>query len=187
MNYSEAVNTGKVVISKIWVNPNSTKDQVSVLVRQIIDNPNWDKSLINNPLAALSQGYNGKMTLDAIQSFKREVAIQYFGTVSANYTNKSSDDGVAGENIGVFLDEKLDIDTAVSVIDSFEPNPNFTKHDPVQNRDGKIMTKDGKKYYRTKFVVPADMVEVTVFKADKVEDNSTAARNVLATATIEQS
>jgi hypothetical protein len=177
MNYNEGLKSGKVCVRKIWVNENSNKDQVSVQMIQVIDNPNFDKTQISDPLVALAQGINGQIKQTAIMSFKKDIAIQYFGTTSANY---------AEEDKGVILDEKLGIETGISVQDSFEPNPNISNHRAVINpKTQQAVTKDGKKFYRTSFVAPKADVVINMFKADKVEDNSTAARNVLATATIE--
>jgi hypothetical protein len=127
--------TSKLKVRRIWVNTNSSKDQVTVQLSQQVEGS-------SNPLLALTQGINPTSTITALVSFKAEVAEKIFGTT--DFTAPDVDDfnthmdlkGTALENMNI------------SVVENTTKNPNFDQEPKIDPSNNDVLCYNGKPIYR---------------------------------------
>ena len=117
--YAEALDSGKVVVRRWWVNTQSDKDQVSVQFQQQIE-----KGGDNNDLIAIAQGGSNSQRVTAIHSFKTSVARAHLGSTEGSFV----EDGQP-----VFGNDMFGQEVNIQVIENFVPNPKSRSHEPKCN------------------------------------------------------
>lgn len=168
MNFQEALNTGKVVVRSIFANKNNP-EQISVQLFQKVEKPAEFKGAASegfNPLVAMAQGleaFDDKTTISAIMSFKKDIALKFFKTIEANYSE--SNKGILAENI-------YGCPVEISVIENTTKNPKSDTQTPVTTPKGEVKKLNGLPVYRHTELVPADKVVRTWVKYDKIAETS---------------
>ena len=101
--FQQALETGKVIVRRAWLNNRSRKDQVSVQFMQEIESPNAG----GNALVAVAQGVgNGKQRITDVLSFARPQFLQLFGLDSideegVNYYDSDVEPPIAEDIFGM--------------------------------------------------------------------------------------
>lgn len=138
MNYQELLETGQPVVRKVWVNENSTKDQVSV---QFIQQIKRDTTGTPNKLIALAQGIDGigQNLVTSIFSFAA-VQAKAFGLVPGEYHEGESK--TAKDVFG--------LDVNIQVVENTTPNgySKVAQQPKLNPKTNEVLLLDGKPIYR---------------------------------------
>lgn len=125
--FTSALNTGKVVVRRWWVNTQSEKDQISVQFQQEIEKGEDDNSLM-----AIAQGSSSKQRPTTIYSFKADVAKAHLGSTEGSFV-------VEGQP--VFANDIWGKEINIQVTENFTPNPYSKSHQPKVNPGtGEVVT-----------------------------------------------
>lgn len=125
--YQNALTTGKTVVRRWWVNPRSTKNQVSVQFAQQIERPATASS-IESKMIAFEQGTPelGNTTgVTAIRSLSAEQAVKIFGAMEGTCYND-------GDKLH-YADDVYGFATGIEVVENFERNPYSSSQEPKVN------------------------------------------------------
>ena len=125
--YENALTTGKTVVRRWWVNPRSTKNQVSVQYAQQIERPATASS-VESKMIALEQGtpdLGNKTGVTAIRSLSAEQAVKIFGAMEGTCYND-------GDKL-YFADDIYGFATGIEVVENFERNPYSSSQEPKVN------------------------------------------------------
>lgn len=131
----------KVKILSIEPNPNSTKDQVTVLFKQLVDNEGGA-----NPLVAAAQGSQQFRQNSVVVpfSFSSDMAIQYFGTTTFNGRDVEFD-----ELPGIEKFEEVVGPVGLSVVENTTQDPNRPNQQPKCNPStGEVLMHGGLPIFR---------------------------------------
>lgn len=162
-----------VRIRKIWVNENSSKDQVTVQFAQLLE-----ATASGNALVAVAQGTNfGPNTATALLSFARTQAEKFFGTVSADYSDQPFESWPEPTAFVEMLREQTgDPNTTleISVVENFTQNPETPAQTPKINPStGEELSKNGQPIYRHTTLATNATVERVFIQHDRVNTAAT--------------
>jgi len=125
--YLALLATGVVVARRIWVNENSTKNQVTLQVAQKVKLPE-EATVLSNKIAALSQGFDpetvGYNTVTSLISMKGDIAQKMLGTVNEDFSKSDK---------GIDVSALFGFKTEIQVVENTIKNPKSTKQTPKIN------------------------------------------------------
>jgi len=164
--FKEALKTNKVVLRKIWVNQNSSKNQVSAQFIQRVKIPTQGTP---NALIGFAQGGStiedpGYNLVTTIFSFKKEVADK-LGLSSGEYFEQGSPIKYANDIFSTPV--------SIKVTENITKNPLAISQEPKLNpTSGEVLEYDGKPIYRHTELVEGESVNHTFLVADNQRTNS---------------
>lgn len=174
-NFNKALETGKVVVRRVWKNENSTKDQYSVQFMQQIKGEQADPS---RAIIALSQGISPFQLVTAIQSFAGSVIRS---SLVGKHLDKDGSATFYDDEVVVFGKELLGIDLDIEVVENTTQNPMQPgQQAKINPSTGEVLTKDGKPIYRHTKLVPASentRLEFIQHDSSVVDTSKVAAKN----------
>jgi hypothetical protein len=132
--YENALDTGKCVIRRSWVNTNSSKNQVTVQFQQMVERPTTDAQSAANALIALEQGTDALGThtyVTALRSFNADKIKEVLGSMEVDLYE--SGDPVFANDLYRELGAPEDIELAIQVTENFEKNPYSKTQSPKVN------------------------------------------------------
>ena len=153
--------SSSVRIRKITPNPNSDKDQVTVQCMQLFEGATG-----GNKLVAAAQGANfGPSKVTALFSFKSEKAMEFFGTIEADYSELPFEEWPTLEAFEAEIGEPV----AISVVENTTKDPNRPNQTPKVNPStGEELTIGGQPIYRHTELVAASEQKIELLRHDNV-------------------
>lgn len=144
----------EIRVRKIMPNPNSEKNQVTVLLQQEFEGT-------GNKILALTQGGTMASKVVLAISFNADQAEKFFGTTSADYSETPFETWPTIDALEEAAGEKL----AFSIIENLDKNPNNPKQQPKLNpKDNTILLYDGSPVYRHVELVTADQAKIQLLQ-----------------------
>jgi len=181
--YENALNTGKCVIRRSWVNQNSSKNQVTVQFQQMVERPATDAASATSALIALEQGTDALGThtyVTALRSFSADKIREVLGTDTVDFYQSGTP--VFANDLYAKLGAPEGMEFGIKVTENFEKNPYSKTQQPKANPStGEVVvatnpaTGTQMPVYRHTDLVPAQLCEHTFIASESAQTASTIA------------
>lgn len=181
--YENALDTGKCVIRRSWVNTNSSKNQVTVQFQQMVERPATDASAATSALIALEQGTDALGThtyVTALRSFNADKIREVLGTDTVDFYKSGTP--VFANDLYAKLGAPEGLEFGIKVTENFEKNPYSKTQTPKVNPStGEVVvatnpaTGTQMPVYRHTDLVPAQLCEHTFIASESSQTAATIA------------
>lgn len=179
--YENALDTGKCVIRRSWVNTNSSKNQVTVQFQQMVERPVTDAASATSALIALEQGTDALGThtyVTALRSFNADKIREVLGADTVDYYKSGTP--VFANDLYAKLGAPEGLEFGIKVTENFEKNPYSKTQTPKVNPStGEVVvatnpaTGTQMPVYRHTDLVPAQMCEHTFIASESTRTATT--------------
>lgn len=133
--YQNALDTGKCVVRRSWVNTNSKAgNQVTVQFQQMVERPVTDAASATSALIALEQGTDNLGThtaATALRSFNMDKIAQVFGTHEVDFWREGTP--VFCNDLYAALGAPEGLEFVIQITENFEKNPYSKTQTPKSN------------------------------------------------------